>query len=173
MEGFIFVRKVLFGFLFSFAIVFMSSAQKIVIKEKRVLINSVEINDEKSIIKALGEPDSLIRNPSGVTRFEYNDEGLTFYFQEKDDKLTCSLHLRNDIFSGKIYLDEFEFDRKIHLYQLVRLKNIVFDPLEIEPYPNDSGNYAQSAFGNYFERQIGFIYSGSPNDLGLITHVLF
>lgn len=145
-------------------------AQKIEIGEKGVRINSTLIKNENDVKQALGLPTKKALFPDSIKGgyWEYQDLGLTVYFREKDNIKKCDLSIMFNEFKGEVILGKKKIERDTHLYKLLQYDELNFNPIEIQPIPNDPSKFGQFIGAECYGKNASFIYN-SPDALGLLS----
>lgn len=149
-------------------------AQKIEIGEKGVNINSILIKNENDVNQALGSPTKkvLFRDSIKGGYWEYPEIGLTVYFTEKQNVKNCDLSISYKTFTGEVFAGKSKLDRETHIYKLLQFDELKFNPIEIEPIPNDPSKFAQFIGAKCFGKDASFIYE-RPDAIGLLSIDLY
>ena len=157
------ILSLYFIFLFSS----FTFSQKIEISERGVLINSMTINNDLDIIKALGKPDEIKEG-----YWEYNLSGITIYFTKKQQNKECELNISAKNYKGELYLGKTRLELNCNIYKLLQMSELEFKPIEIESFPNEQCNFFQSIDAICFRKNTRFVYF-SQDSIGMITLSLY
>ena len=149
-------------------------AQKIEIGERGVSINSALIKNENDVKQALGSPTKKALFPDSIKGgyWEYQELGITVYFTEKENVKKCDLSIMCEEFTGEFIVGKTKLDLETHIYKLLQIDELNFNPIEIKPIPQDPSHFAQFIDAECFGKDASFIYF-RPDAIGRLSIDLY